>query len=286
MRQARDGAEFLARLGAEPGIRARVVTGEEEAGLTLLGATWGLGPTAGTVALLDIGGGSTEVLLAEGCRVLVAVSLTLGVVQLVERFFGSDPAEPAELARCRDHVDRRLRDEVWPRLRPHRPTTLIASAGTPTTLAALDLGLSAYDPARVQGHRLGAGAIERLTAAARRAAARRACPDAGARTRPRRRDRPGWHRAGGGARRPRSLRGGGLGRRTARGCSPRCRRVAATHRATRGVERSDPSRIGRVRRSVYAVLSRSHLPHGPRRIGRSSRLTGTTASPYHSMAYG
>ena len=164
VRLARDGPEFLARLGAEPGIRARVVTGEEEAGLTLLGATWGLGPTAGTVALLDIGGGSTEVLLAEGSRVLVAVSLTLGVVQLVERFFGSDPAGPAELARCRDHVDRRLRDEAWPRLRPYRPATLIASAGTPTTLAALDLGLSAYDPARVQGHRLGADVIERLTA--------------------------------------------------------------------------------------------------------------------------
>ena len=97
IRQARDGGEFLARLGAQPGIRARVVSGEEEAGLTLLGATWGLGPTAGTIALLDIGGGSTEVLLAEGGRVLVAVSLALGVVHLVERFFAHDPAEPDEL---------------------------------------------------------------------------------------------------------------------------------------------------------------------------------------------
>ncbi len=164
IRQARDGGEFLARLGAQAGIRARVVSGEEEAGLTLLGATWGLGPLAGTFALLDVGGGSTEVLLAEGGRMLVAVSLALGVVHLVERFFAHDPAEPDELVRCRGYVDRRLRDEVWPRLRPHHPTMLIASAGTPTTLAALDLGLSAYDPARVQGHRLAAGAIERLTA--------------------------------------------------------------------------------------------------------------------------
>jgi exopolyphosphatase/guanosine-5'-triphosphate,3'-diphosphate pyrophosphatase len=163
VRQARDGSDFLARLRAEPGIRARVVSGEEEAGLTLCGAAWGLGPVAGTLALLDIGGGSTEVLVAEGARILTAVSITLGVVPLVERFFGGDHVAAGELAACRAHVDARLRDEVWPRVRPYRPATLVATAGTPTTLAALDLGLRAYDPARVQGHRLSPLAIERLT---------------------------------------------------------------------------------------------------------------------------
>lgn len=163
VRQARDGREFLARLRAEPTVRARVVSGEEEAGLTLLGASWGLGTVAGTFALLDIGGGSTEVLVAEGASVLAAVSLALGVVQLVERFFAHDPVRPTELAACRAYVDGRFRDEAWPRIRPHRPTMLVATAGTPTTLAALDLGLPAYDPARVQGHRLGTGAIDRLT---------------------------------------------------------------------------------------------------------------------------
>jgi exopolyphosphatase/guanosine-5'-triphosphate,3'-diphosphate pyrophosphatase len=61
-------------------------------------------------------------------------------------------------------VDARLRDELWPRLPPARPLTLVATAGTPTTLAALDLGLPVYEPARVQGHQLSAAAIERLTA--------------------------------------------------------------------------------------------------------------------------
>lgn len=164
VRQAQDGREFVARLRAEPGIRPRVVSGDEEARLTLLGATWGLGRPTGTFGLLDIGGGSTEVLVADGARVLATVSLALGVVQLVERFFGHDPVEPAELAACRASVDERLRDEAWPRIQPHRPATLVATAGTPTTLAALDLGLTAYDPARVQGHRLSALAIERLTA--------------------------------------------------------------------------------------------------------------------------
>ena len=153
----------MARLRAEPGICPRVVSGEEEARLTLLGAMWGLGRITGTFGLLDVGGGSTEVLVTDGARVLATASLALGVVWLLERFFVHDPVEPAELAACRAYVDGRLRDEAWPRIRAYRPTTLVATAGTPTTLAALDLGLTAYDPARVQGHQLSALAIERLT---------------------------------------------------------------------------------------------------------------------------
>jgi exopolyphosphatase/guanosine-5'-triphosphate,3'-diphosphate pyrophosphatase len=163
VRQARDGAEFLARLADEPGIRPRVLSGEEEARLTLLGAAWGLGAGEGLTGLLDVGGGSTEVLVADGVQILAAASLDLGVVHLVERFFVRDPVDGAELAACRAYVDERLRTEAWPRLRPHRPVRLVATAGTPTTLATLDLGLAAYDPGRVQGHRLGAEAIDRLT---------------------------------------------------------------------------------------------------------------------------
>jgi exopolyphosphatase/guanosine-5'-triphosphate,3'-diphosphate pyrophosphatase len=166
VRQARDGAAFLARLRAEPWLSPRVVSGDEEARLTLLGATWGLGRIDGAFALLDIGGGSTEILVAEGAELLVTVSLTLGVVSLVERFFADDPAGPAgpaPLAACRAYADARLRNEAWPRIRPHRPSALVATAGTPATLAALDLSLAAYDPARVQGHRLTLRAIDRLT---------------------------------------------------------------------------------------------------------------------------
>ena len=162
-RQARDGSAFLARLQAEPGIRPRVVSGEAEAELTLLGAAWGLGAAGGIFGLLDIGGGSTELVIAEGPRALAAVSLRLGVVQLVERFFRSDPVQPGELAACRAYVDARLHEEAWPRIRALRPARLVATAGTPATLAVLDLGLLAYEPARVHGHRLTAEAIARLT---------------------------------------------------------------------------------------------------------------------------
>jgi exopolyphosphatase/guanosine-5'-triphosphate,3'-diphosphate pyrophosphatase len=164
VRQARDGGRFLDVLRAEPGLATRMVSGDEEARLTLLGATWGLGETSGTFALLDIGGGSTEIVIAVGGEPRVTTSLGLGVVPLVERFFPGERTEPSQLVACRTHVDARLRDEAWPSIRPHRPSTLVATAGTPTTLAALDLGLDAYDPARVQGHRLALATIHRLTA--------------------------------------------------------------------------------------------------------------------------
>jgi exopolyphosphatase / guanosine-5'-triphosphate,3'-diphosphate pyrophosphatase len=164
VRQARDGREFLRRLQAEPGIVPRVASGEDEARLTLVGASWGLGPIGGTFALLDVGGGSTELLVARDTRILTAVSLTLGVVSLAERFFASDPVGALELLTCRAYVDARLRDEVFNRVRPHEPAALVATAGTPTTLALLDLGLPVYDSRRVQGYPLGAAAIDRLTA--------------------------------------------------------------------------------------------------------------------------
>jgi exopolyphosphatase/guanosine-5'-triphosphate,3'-diphosphate pyrophosphatase len=164
IRQARDGAAFLDRLRAEPGLRPRVASGEDEARLTLLGASWALGPLPGVFALIDVGGGSTEILVAEGARMLTAVSLALGVVPLVERFLTHDPVEPGELAACRAYVDGRLAEEAWGRIRPYWPATLVATAGTPTTLAMLDLRLLAYDPARIQGHRLTAAAIDSLIA--------------------------------------------------------------------------------------------------------------------------
>ncbi len=164
VRQAEDGDALLARLAAEPRLRARVVSGVEEARLTLLGVAWGLGGRRDRFGLVDVGGGSTEFALAEGDRLLAAVSVTVGVVELAERFFRRDPVDAGELRACREHVTRRLRDEVWPALGPVDPVEWVATAGTPATLAALDLALPRYDAARVQGHRLSRARIDRLAA--------------------------------------------------------------------------------------------------------------------------
>jgi len=162
VRQAANRDEFLGRLSAEAGLVARVASGAEEARLTLLGVASALPPRADPYAVLDIGGGSTELVVARGVCSVAAVSLALGCVGLVERFLHADPVDRAEYAACAAHVAARLEAEAWPRIRALAPRLLVGTAGTITTLAALDLGLTAYDPARVQGHRLAAGRIEAL----------------------------------------------------------------------------------------------------------------------------
>ncbi len=162
VRRAANGEEFLDRLRAEPRLVPRMATGEAEARLMLLGVAWGSPVGPGPICVLDIGGGSTELVVARDARRLGAVSLDLGVVGLAERFFRTDPVDWAEYGACADHVAERLRAEAWPTIRRLGPLALVGTAGTITTLAALDLGLSAYEPARVQGHRLTAAGITRL----------------------------------------------------------------------------------------------------------------------------
>ena len=154
VRRAANRDAFLARLGGEPQLELRVASDAEEARLTLLGVTWGLPAAEGVVCVLDIGGGSTELTVARAARVLGSVSLDLGVVPLVERFFRTDPVDWGEYAACADYVSRCLAAEAWLAIRPLQPLALIGTAGTITTLAALDLALARYEPGRVQGHRL------------------------------------------------------------------------------------------------------------------------------------
>lgn len=162
VRDARNRDEFLARLRAEPHVVARVASGDEEARLTLLGVRWGLGPVPEPFCLLDIGGGSTELAVGRGAAEPAVVSLTLGVVALRERFFHVDPIDEGEYVRCAAHVEERLATLAWPTIAPLSPRALVGTAGTVTTLAALDLGLLRYDPERVQGHRLTVETIEAL----------------------------------------------------------------------------------------------------------------------------
>ncbi len=153
MREAVNGRDFAARLEALTGRRVRIVDGDEEARLMLRGVLSGLGPLPGSAVVFDIGGGSTEFIRARDGRVEASISLTLGVVPLAE------VAEPyPDLA---DRVADRLRRELPPSIRGGRIGRLVGTAGTVTTLAALDLGLVAYDAARVHGHTLTRAAIER-----------------------------------------------------------------------------------------------------------------------------
>ena len=163
LRSAANGAEVTARLSAAAGYPIRILSGEEEARLVYEAVIDGLRwePGQGEYLVLDIGGGSVEVVRGIGTRVEHWVSLELGCVRLSERFLRSDPPAPGELAELRAHLGTEwLRHEAL--LRP-TPQAAAGVGGTITALAALNLGLRRYDAGRVEGHLLPTGDLRRLT---------------------------------------------------------------------------------------------------------------------------
>jgi exopolyphosphatase / guanosine-5'-triphosphate,3'-diphosphate pyrophosphatase len=164
VREAANRAAFVARLEAATGRAVEVLTGEDEARLTLLGVRSGLAGLAEPFVVLDIGGGSTELALARAGRLECAVSLRLGVVAFADRHRPDGRLDPAALGALREEVTARLQEQVPEAIAAAGAGCLVGTAGTVTTLATLDLGLAAYDADRVQGHMLTRAAIEDLLA--------------------------------------------------------------------------------------------------------------------------
>jgi exopolyphosphatase / guanosine-5'-triphosphate,3'-diphosphate pyrophosphatase len=163
LREARNQEEFLSRARREADVAIDVISGDEEARLTLLGIRAALDPPPRRLLMLDIGGGSTELLLADGPGIVATVSTGLGVVTLTERFLPKDPPGPTEMESLRRAVVDRLehvRREELSGLASE--DSLVGTAGTLTTLAAIDLALDPYDPARVTGHRLARKRVDDL----------------------------------------------------------------------------------------------------------------------------
>jgi exopolyphosphatase / guanosine-5'-triphosphate,3'-diphosphate pyrophosphatase len=164
VREAPNRDDLLARLRARTGGEVRVVTGEEEARLTLSGVAAALPELNGSFMLVDIGGGSTEFALARNGRATRAVSVRLGVVQLCEQFMDGGPVDPARFTRMQRLIEERLAADLPSEIAAVSSAALVGTAGTVTTLAALDLGLPAYDPDRVHRHVLRRAAVDRLLA--------------------------------------------------------------------------------------------------------------------------
>jgi exopolyphosphatase/guanosine-5'-triphosphate,3'-diphosphate pyrophosphatase len=146
VRDAENGAEFLSAAAAETGARTEVLSGVEEGRLSYGGATAGLPPHPSLTAVLDIGGGSTE-LIVELDDEIHAFSMELGCVRLTERYLSHDPPLASERAGAVQEIgaelDRAL--EATPAFRAIGPDSrLIGLAGTVSTLAALELGLTEY----------------------------------------------------------------------------------------------------------------------------------------------
>jgi exopolyphosphatase / guanosine-5'-triphosphate,3'-diphosphate pyrophosphatase len=139
------------------GSIAEVITGAEEAELSFHGAVDELDSTGAPFVVVDLGGGSTEIVLGE-TRVLASFSADIGCVRVTERCLHSDPPTPAEVAAARQVVGERL-DEALRAVPVESARTWVGVAGTMTTIAALAHNMTTYDSAAIHLSRVG---IDRL----------------------------------------------------------------------------------------------------------------------------
>lgn len=162
VREAANGPAFAADVARRAGWPVRVIGGEEEARLTVRGVLAALGGGGGALIAFDIGGGSTEYVRARDGAVVAAASLRLGVVRLAERHPCPGAMSGAAWGALVAEVGAALEAGLPRAVVDGGAARLVGTAGTVTALAALDLGLAAYDAARVQGHVLERRAIEEL----------------------------------------------------------------------------------------------------------------------------
>jgi exopolyphosphatase / guanosine-5'-triphosphate,3'-diphosphate pyrophosphatase len=151
VRDADNGEAFLGEIEWSYGFTTRLLSGQEEAAMMIRGVTAGR-PPLDDVLVVDIGGGSTELVVAAGGEVAFATSLDVGSVRITERFLGSDPPTRPELAAAGAYVR-----SLLPTL---EAGSAIGVAGTITTVATLDLGGDEYDPARTHGHLLSLASVD------------------------------------------------------------------------------------------------------------------------------
>jgi len=168
VREATNGDPFAERVRTDYGLDAQVLSGEEEAELTFLGAMSGRAEGERTGArtptvVIDIGGGSTEFIVGIGHTAGFHVSLPVGVVRMSERHIHSDPPALAELQSLA--LDTRAVFQAGLPAADRAPVEHgIAVGGTATSAAAIDQALDPYDPARVHGYLLQLATIELLLA--------------------------------------------------------------------------------------------------------------------------
>jgi len=153
VRDAENRQQFVDRVKSETGLDIEILTGEEEAKRTMLGIRSGLPQGVPDVLALDIGGGSTEFILAQQGQPPVVRSIDIGVVRLSERLLHHDPPTREEVELARVWI-RRETNEALAAMPRSSGSTFVGTAGTITSLAAMAQQLPVYEPARIHNYRL------------------------------------------------------------------------------------------------------------------------------------
>jgi exopolyphosphatase / guanosine-5'-triphosphate,3'-diphosphate pyrophosphatase len=161
---ARDAAnreDFFAAAEAVIGVRPELLDGDSEGRLSFAGATAQLNPTGGPFLVVDIGGGSTEFVLGGPDGPVASRSVDIGCVRMTERHIRTDPPAPGELQAAEHDIAAAIAD-VRRTVDLAAARTLVAVAGTATTVTALALGLPAYDPQRIHLSAVSLADVERI----------------------------------------------------------------------------------------------------------------------------
>ncbi len=174
VRRAVNRDRFLSEVLKRTGLAVSVIGGQEEARLAVLGVLSVVG-SSGVRFVFDIGGGSTEFILTRGTELMGSWSMEMGVVHLTEGYLKSDPPAKEEIMDMEAEISTVI-SELKEKMRPETTvfsgkgargalpggTVLVGTAGTVTTLAALDQDLPTYDPDRINNYTLTRGAVESM----------------------------------------------------------------------------------------------------------------------------
>jgi exopolyphosphatase/guanosine-5'-triphosphate,3'-diphosphate pyrophosphatase len=159
LRDAANAWEFMDLAEAE-GFNVKILSKDEEAFISVMGVRTSLPDISDPFLVVDVGGGSSEVVLATKSNILFSWSLNIGAVNLTERFIRTDPPLLEELEKLGFHIRQKLSD--LPAKLPQFPKVVVGVGGTATTLVAMALGMEKYDPKRIRGYTLGTQELDKL----------------------------------------------------------------------------------------------------------------------------
>ncbi len=166
VREAENSREFLDMVFKRTGIIPEVLSGNMEAMLTLRGVQSVINTQSASTVVMDTGGGSTEFVLTKNSSVVKTESLPLGVLRLSEKYLKHDPPLESEISCLQDEISRIFKSASGIVRKFHDCDTstpfLTATAGTATTLAAMNLRLEKYEPSSINGHVLSFSDLENL----------------------------------------------------------------------------------------------------------------------------
>lgn len=161
VREAENRQYFIDLVRKETGFDIEMISGEEEARRTFLGVLHVLDRGVGNIVAIDIGGGSTEFICGSGNKITSKISIDLGVVKLTERYIKSDPVSQTDLASMQDEIANKIKGVII-QIKDIKGARLVGTAGSITTLAAIDQRMEAYNPLRINNYILKLFSLEKI----------------------------------------------------------------------------------------------------------------------------